>query len=429
MGKASKAGREAQTGKRSRATAPGSGAPPQAAAGAPGRAPDRPRIGDLAGTFADDLRESADAALLSPVRTVVLTGALTVVIALIIIVIVTAVGMLGSHLVDAGVISYERLTSVSSVIGLIIIGSIIIAWWICVFVNYSFVSPLRRMTAAMGELARGNFDFRIKNTARLSVREVNEFAASFNTAARELGSTEMMRAGFISDFSHEFRTPINALSGFAQLLRDDPDMPADERREYLDIIVEESQRLAGLSERILTLSKVEAMSILPDVESVDVAETVRRAAALEEARAEAKGVTVKLALDPCTAPGNEDFLVQLWVNLLNNAVKFSPEGGRVDVALYGGRQGEEDRAKGARTADGARDELVCWVSDEGCGMDAETRAHLFDRFYQGDTSHAGEGSGLGLALCRRIAELHGGTISVESTPEKGSVFEVRLPLG
>ncbi len=359
-------------------------------------------------------------AALSPIRTVTLTLALTLAIAAIILAVITATGFIGSALVDHGLITLDELTQVPSVIALVFIGSVLIAILVCFFVDYTFVSPLRRMTAAVNELARGNFGFRIRNTARLSVREVDEFAASFNKAAEELGGTEMMRAGFISDFSHEFRTPINALCGFAQLLRDGGLLP-EEQNEYLGIIVEESQRLAGLSERILALSKMEAVAILPDVGEVDVAETVRRAAALEEGRAEAKGVRINLSLDPCTCRGNADYLVQLWTNLLNNAVKFSPDGGRVDVALYGGRAGEEGRT-------GTADQLVCWISDEGCGMDAETREHLFDRFYQGDTSHASEGSGLGLALCHRIVELHSGTIEVESTPGKGSVFEVRLPL-
>lgn len=359
--------------------------------------------------------------LLSPVRTVALTFALTAMIAVIVLAVVSLTGFLGSALVDAGIVSYERLTSISSVILVVFAGSVIVALLVSAMIDYTFVKPLRRMTAAMGRLARGDFSVRFSNPARMHVREVDEFARSFNTAAEELGGTEMMRAGFIGDFSHEFRTPINALCGFAQLLRDDEGMPDDERREYLDIVVEESERLAGLSERILALSKMEALAILPDVERVDVAETLRRAAALEQPRAEAKGVRINLTLDPCVCEGNADYLVQLWTNLLSNAVKFSPDGGRVDVALYGGRAGEEGRSA-------AGDQLACWVSDEGCGMDAETRAHLFDRFYQGDTSHASEGSGLGLALCRRIVELHGGTIGVESAPGKGSVFEVRLPL-
>lgn len=364
-------------------------------------------------------RNSSEDAMLSPVRTLLLTLALTALIALLILVIATVAGLIAAALIKYDVVSLKVLTSIPSVIAVVFAGSILIAALVCACIDYTFVTPLRRMTAAMSDLAHGNFDLRLKRSARWSVREVDEFVGSFNKAAEELGGTEVMRSSFISDFSHEFRTPINALCGFAQLLREG-DLNPDEQREYLDIIVEEAQRLSGLSERILLLSKMEAVSILPDATRVDVAETVRRAAALEAARADERGIEIHLALDEGHCTGNADYLVQLWVNLLNNAVKFSEPGGRIDVALYGGRQGEEGRV-------GTGDELVCWVSDEGCGMDAETREHLFDRFYQGDTSHASEGSGLGLALCHRIVELHGGSISVESTLGKGTVMEVRLP--
>lgn len=295
----------------------------------------------------------------------------------------------------------------------------LLAGIICTGASITLVAPLRRMTLAMEHLAQGDFSYHMEVKRAFSLREVREFAESFNVAAAELAGTEMMRAGFVSDFSHEFRTPINSLSGFAQLPLDD-DLAPDERREYASIIVEEANRLAGLSERILLLSKVEAASILPDVERVDVAEQVRRAAILLEPKFSEAGVSVDLSLDAAYVQGSEDYLMQLWLNLLDNAVKFSPAGGRVSVALYGGRSGEDGRPCGG-------DEVVAWISDEGCGMDSETRAHIFDRFYQGDSSHASQGSGLGLALCRRIAELHGGTIEAQSAPGKGSVLEVRLP--
>lgn len=361
---------------------------------------------------------------LSPLRTLMLGLLLTVAIAAIVLAVVTVIGFLGSFLVDRGVVTFARLTSVPSIVTVVFVGSLAIAGLVCFAVDYTFVRPLRRMTAAMGRLAAGDFGFRVRNTARFRVREVDEFARSFNRAAEELAGTEMMRGSFISDFSHEFRTPINSLSGFAQLLRDDDGSLTDEeRREYLGIIVDESQRLAGLSERILALSKMEAVSIVPDVGRVDVAEQLRRAVLLVEPKSAAKGVFVSLSLDDCTVRGNADYLMQLWTNLLDNAVKFSPEGGAVDVALYGGRQGEEGRAGSS-----AGDEAVCWISDEGCGMDEETRRRLFEKFYQGDTSHASEGSGLGLALAKRIVDLHGGSIEVQSSPGHGSVFEVRLPI-
>ena len=357
---------------------------------------------------------------LSPVRTIALALMLTCIIAVIVLLVVTAVGFVGSALVARDLVSYERLTSVSSVVAVVFAGSIAIATIVCTLVNHTFVRPLRRMTAAVERLAKGDFSFRLAPAGRFSVREVDEFARSFNRAAEELAGTELMRSNFVSDFSHEFRTPISSLCGFAQLLREG-DLTAEERDEYLDIIVEESQRLAGLSERILALSKMEATEILPDEGDVDVAEQLRRAVLMIEPKSAAKGVRVDLALDDCQVRGNADFLAQLWTNLLDNAVKFSPQSGTIGVALYGGRRDVEGRPD-------ARDEIVCWISDEGCGMDEETRRRLFEKFYQGDTSHASEGSGLGLALCKRIVDLHSGSIEVDSTLGKGTVFEVRLPV-
>lgn len=355
---------------------------------------------------------------LSRARTAGLVGLLALAIMAVIALVCTVVGIVGSALVDAGVITFERLTSLSSVFAVMFCGSVLIALIVAVGINRTLATPLRVFTAALGELARGNFDFRLerpRGTVRL--READEFVESFNTAAAELAGTEMMRESFIGDFSHEFRTPINSLCGFAQLLRED-DLTPEERTEYLDVIIEESQRLAALSERVLALSKIENVEILPEIERVDVAEQLRRAVVMLEPKWSRKDVRVDVSADPCVIDGNADYLMQLWTNLLDNAVKFSPEGGSVSVALYGGRRSEEGREAS---------EVTCWVSDEGCGMDDETRAHLFDRFYQGDTSHASEGSGLGLALAARIVELHRGTIEVQSSPGRGSVFEVRLP--
>ena len=363
----------------------------------------------------------AEAPKWSKGRTVAITATLAAFIAAVIVAFCTVMGVAGSLLVQGSVTSLDRLTSPQTVVAFILFGSAALAIILATCLYRTLGEPLRQMTAAMEQLACGDFDVRMPERGAWHLREVDEFARAFNTAAEELGGTEMMRAGFISDFSHEFRTPVSSLSGFAQLLQED-DLSPEERAEYLRIIVDEANRLSGLFERILLLSKMEAAAILPDVEDVDVAETVRRAAAIVEPKAAAKGIYLALSLDECRVRGNGDYLMQLWTNLLDNAVKFSPENSQVSVALYGGRADE-----GGQTPASAG-YMACWVSDEGPGMDAATREHLFDRFYQGDTSHAEEGSGLGLALCKRIAELHGGVIEVASAPGKGSSFEVRLPL-
>ncbi len=357
---------------------------------------------------------------LSILRSIGLGATLVSVVALALVVVCAAVGVFGLFLTESGVITFAELTAPGSIIATVLLASIVITIILCIAINRTLVLPLRRMTLAMKHLAKGDFTYRMEGTSCIHLREVDEFAESYNVAADELAGTEMMRAGFISDFSHEFRTPISSLSGFAQLLRDE-DLSPEERREYADIIVEESERLAGLSERILLLSKMEASAILPDVQKVDLAESLRRAVIVMETKLREKNVSIELALDEAYAYGNSSYLAQLWLNLLENAVKFSPIGGRVSVALYGGRQGEEDRTSSNDTA-------VVWISDEGCGMDEATRARIFDRFYQGDSSHAAAGSGLGLALCKRIVELHKGVIEVQSVPNRGSVFEIRLPL-
>lgn len=355
---------------------------------------------------------------LSVLRSIGLGAMLVSIVALALAAVCAAVGVVGFFLVESGAVSFAELTAPGSIVATVLLASVVIAVILCAAINRTLVRPLRHMTLAVSHLAQGDFAYRMGTPGRFHLKEVDEFARAFNVAADELASTEMMRAGFIGDFSHEFRTPINSLCGFAQLLRDE-DLTDEERREYAGIIVEESERLAGLSERILLLSKMEAATRLPDVQDVDIAEQLRRAVILLEPRLSEKGIAVDLSLDDARVRGNAAYLLQLWMNLLDNAVKFSPHGSRVSIALYGGRADEGCKS--------AASEAVVWVSDEGCGMDEATKARIFDRFYQGDTSHASAGSGLGLALCRRIAELHGGTIEAQSALGKGSVFEVRLP--
>lgn len=354
-------------------------------------------------------------------RTIALSAALVALFSLVICAVCAIIALIGSFLVGMGFSTVDQLTSPANIVVAIIVGSIVLASVVCVGVSKTLVSPLRRMTLAMEKLAQGDFSFRIDVGKKgFQIREVEEFAESFNVAASELEGTEMMRSGFISDFSHEFRTPIMSLSGFAQLLMEE-DLPDDERREYLEIMHDEAMRLSRLSERILLLSKIEATTILANTEPVDISRQLRHAVALMQPKLSSKEASVELNVDDCIVQGDADYLAQLWINLLDNAVKFSPQGGRIDIALYGGRENEEERPGGADCA-------VVWISDEGAGMDSDVRAHVFDRFYQGDASRASSGSGLGLSLCKRIVELHGGTIDVQSVPGKGSVFEVRLPV-
>lgn len=271
----------------------------------------------------------------------------------------------------------------------------------------STLRPMRRLIAATREVAAGNFEVRVDLG---HVVEMRELAASFNTMAQELANTETLRRDFVNDFSHEFKTPIVSIRGFAKLLQQEDTSDA-ERVEYAGIIVQESERLVNLSKNILDLSRLENLEIVSERGPFSLDEQIRQTIALMEPRWSAGDINIEVDLEPLELVSNEDMVQQVWVNLLDNAIKFTPSGGIIDLSLQ--RQG---------------DEAVFRIADDGSGMDAAQLAHIFDRFYQGDTSHAGSGNGLGLSICQRIIELCGGSLAVESAPQKGATFTVRLPL-
>lgn len=263
---------------------------------------------------------------------------------------------------------------------------------------------------AMHRVAGGDFSVRLDPAhAEPPLARTYE---DFNTMAQELGSIQELREGFVSDFSHEFKTPINSINGFANLLIEG-DVDADERDEYLRIIARESERLARLATNTLTLSRLDAQAILPNRQELAVDESVRQAVASLYPQVAEAGVELGLDLAPSHVLGNASQLAEVWINLVGNALKFTPRGGRIDVTSALGP------AAGTVT--------VC-VADTGCGMTADQCTHVFDRYWQGDPSHAAKGNGLGLAIAHRIVELHGGTIAVESVPDGGTTFSVELPL-
>ncbi len=299
-------------------------------------------------------------------------------------------------------------------------GALVILYAVCIVVTLSivvmirkvFIRPIRRIMDAMGELARGHFDTRIDLSGEAyTPKEVRAFAESFNQAAGELAGTELLRKDFINNFSHEFKTPIVSIQGFADLLLEE-ELPEEDRREYLTIIRDESQRLARLATSILMLNRIESQTILKDRENIRPDEQLRQAVLVTEQKWKEKSLHFETELEELTCSGNAALLQEVWLNLLDNAAKFSPKGGSVRISL-------------ARTGEG----ICAAVTDHGPGMDAETCRHIFDQFYQGDTSHRTEGNGLGLAMVKKIVDLHGGEIRVNTAPGNGSSFIVILPEG
>ena len=272
----------------------------------------------------------------------------------------------------------------------------------------SKLRPMNELVHAMHDVSQGDFSVRVDDTDVPG--DMGVLVTSFNEMAQELGGLEMFRKDFINNFSHEFKTPIVSIRGFARQLQRD-DLTEEQRREYLDIIVSESDRLANMSSNVLLLSKLENQTIVTDKTLYRLDEQLRGCILLLEKQWEDKDLELDLDLEEIDFLGNEEMMSHVWVNLLSNAVKFSPQGAPLQVTL----RREDGRA-------------VVRVRDSGEGMDEATRRRIFEKFYQGDTAHATEGNGLGLPLAKRIIDLCGGSIDVDSAPGRGTAFTVRLPL-
>ncbi|MCL1997459.1 MAG: HAMP domain-containing histidine kinase [Turicibacter sp.] len=304
----------------------------------------------------------------------------------------------------------EALDAMQGDIGIIwtfvvLLSSTVLGFGFAILFNRKALKPIRRLIAAINEVGAGNFDVSLKFRG---ISELEELSQSFTKMTAELSSIEVLRRDFINNFSHEFKTPIVSIRGFAKLLKDG-DLSEEERREYLEIIIAETERLANLATNVLNLSKYESTQILVDRKPFDLAEQIRRAGLLLEPKWSAKGLTVNLELEPLIFNGDENLTQQIWLNLLDNAIKFSREGGAIDIGLAE-RGGE----------------VIFTIQDTGIGMSEETARRVFDKFYQGEKSHANVGNGLGLSLVRSIVELCGGSVRVESEVGVGSLFEVRM---
>lgn len=285
--------------------------------------------------------------------------------------------------------------------------SIVVGTVLTFFVVHLPLRPIQTLIQAIHEVARGNFQTKIYIE---HPREFRELSKSFNQMTDELSGIEMLRSDFINNFSHEFKSPIVSISGFARLMKSG-NLTEEEQQEYLDIIISESARLSELSTNVLNLSKVESMTLLTDFTCYNLSEQIRQCVVMLEAKWTQKNITFQLDMEELILMGNEALLTQVWTNLIDNAIKFSPEGSTIAIAL-------------------TKDDTAAHVSirDEGIGIEPEKQKYIFDKFYQADTSHSVAGNGLGLSLVSRILKLHHGSVSVDSAPGRGSIFVVSLPL-
>ena len=298
------------------------------------------------------------------------------------------------------------LSHVGSPLGVIGM-TIVFALMISVQVGKSKLRPINDLIRAMSRVSEGDFSVRVEEED--APGEMGDLVHSFNEMAQELGGIEMFRKDFINNFSHEFKTPIVSIRGFAKQLERD-DLTDEQRKEYTSIIVSESERLANMASNILLLTKLENQQIVTDREEYRLDEQLRKCILLLEKNWSAKEIELSLDMEEVTYVGNEEMMSHVWVNLIGNAVKFSPQGGLLEITC-------------ARMGNG----VIATIRDHGEGMDEDTQKRIFEKFYQGDSAHATEGNGLGLSLVKRIVDLCSGQVEVDSHPGAGTAFTVTLP--
>ena len=271
------------------------------------------------------------------------------------------------------------------------------------------LKPVNEIINKMNRLASGDFKTRLKFGDTMSAHPaVKELITSFNTMAEELENTEMLRNDFINAFSHEFKTPIVSITGFANLL-EAGDLTEEQRVQYARAIREESLRLSSMASNVLNLTKVENQTILTDVSRFNLSEQVRSAVLLLEEKWSGKNIDLLLDFDEYMIEANEEMLKQVWINLIDNAVKFVPRCGTVELEVI-------DEGKN----------LCVRISNTGSEIPPEKMEKIFAKFYQADESHATQGNGIGLAIVKSIVELHRGKVGVTSNGGITS-FCVTLP--
>jgi len=277
---------------------------------------------------------------------------------------------------------------------------------IAAYTSTKMLSPILKINDAAKKVSRGDFSVRLEEKS--IAKEIEEIAKSFNIMVKELSNTETLRSDFVSNVSHEFKTPLSAIEGYATLLQDER-LSKEEQATYVSRILENTSRLSKLTQSILSLSQLENQEIVLQQELYSLDEQIRRVLLSYEPLWEEKELNIDLALETTPIYGSKSLLAQVWSNLIDNAIKFSRKNGTLFISCW--------------DFDG---KVVVRIRDNGIGMSEEVRQHAFDKFYQGERSHTGQGSGLGLALVRRIISLSGGTIEMQSKEGKGTEITVTL---
>lgn len=323
--------------------------------------------------------------------------------------------MSGVHFGILVLLDHYKAGSVVSIV-------IIILYWVLVSVGFTFYTnwqmrrsyetPMKKMAEAADLVAHGDFSVYIPPIHTVEKMDyLDVMFMNFNKMVEELGSIETLKTDFFSNVSHEIKTPIAVIQNSAEMLQS-AGLSEMEKEEYVTVILQSSKKLSGLITNILKINKLEKQNIQPVDEEFDLCGQLCDCALQFEDIWVKKEINFDVDIeDKVTIKADASLLELVWTNLLSNAIKFTNPGGTVCL-----KQTSTDQ------------EIIVSISDTGCGMTEESMNHIFDKFYQGDTSHSTEGNGLGLALALRIVQIAEGTIMVESEPGKGTVFTVTLPV-
>jgi len=277
------------------------------------------------------------------------------------------------------------------------------------YLNKTTLNHVTSISEAMEKAANGDFETElIMDGKSYSAKIYADIYDNYNKMCAELKQVQILRGDFINKYSHEFKTPITSINGFAELLLAQ-NVSAEEQTQYLRIIADESARLAELANSTMLLSKLDSQTVVTDKILYSLDEQLRHCLILLSSQWQNKRISIESELEEINYYGNPKLMEQLWLNLLSNAVKFTPESGKIKVHLS------------------ATDDGVCVsIADSGYGMSEEVAEHIFEKYYKGEKTHNKQGMGLGLSIAKRVVELADGEIKVKSKPNEGSVFTVNL---
>lgn len=301
-------------------------------------------------------------------------------------------------------------TTTAQVIGSVI-ASIILGVLMSFIIGNTFLKPLSELVKATRRVKNGDYDVKLEMgwVERHTVRELSDLISDFNAMTEQLRSTELFRNDFISNFSHEFKTPLVSIRGFARQLYEGGLTP-EQQKEFSKIILDETEFLSKLSQNTLLISNLENRDIITEKKTFSLDEQIRGCMIILEPQWSEKNIEIDMEeLEETKFHWNDQLLAHIWSNLFDNAIKFTPKDGVIKV-----------------TCKHRNGEIIVTVRDSGCGIPEEALPHIFDKFYQADKSHATKGNGLGLPLVKKITELCGGEITVRSTPGNGTEFTVIL---